>query len=88
MANKNTNNNTNKENLNIQIQKPISLVVKEEKEKLVNVLNNINLHPVLLEMIVKEIYLDVQNQAKYVSEREMQEYIIQSANAQSSVSEE
>lgn len=78
MANKNTNNKT--ENSNNQIQKPVSVIMSEARDKIATTLNGIDLHPVLLEMILKEIYLDVQNQAKYISEREMQEYMMRNVN--------
>ena len=73
---------------NIQIQKPLSLIIKDEREKLVQTINSIELHPVLLEMLMREIYLEVQNQAKYVSEREMQEYAMQSINVNTEATKE
>ena len=61
-------NNTN------NIQKPISLVIEDAKSTIVNAVNSVQLHPILLEMIVKELYLEVQNQARIVAQNEKFEY--------------
>ena len=64
MENSNTNN----------IQKPISMVLKESKDIIVNAINSVNLHPSLLEMIMKDLYVEVKNQAEIMSQRESSEY--------------
>ena len=64
---KNTKNTNN-------IQKPISLIIEESKNIIVNAVNSVSLHPVLLEMIMKELYLEVQNQAIVTTQREKKEY--------------
>ena len=56
------------------IQKPISLIIDESKNAIVDAINNVQLHPVLLEMILKELYLEVQNQAIAATQREKNEY--------------
>ena len=61
-------NNTN------NIQKPISLVIEEAKNSIVYAINNAQLHPVLLEMIMKELYMEIQNQVKFTTQREKEEY--------------
>jgi hypothetical protein len=61
-------NNTN------NIQKPISLVIEEAKNSIVYAINNAQLHPVLLEMIIKELYMEIQNQVKSTTQREKEEY--------------
>lgn len=56
------------------IQKPISMVIEESKNTIVNAINSVQLHPTLLEIIIKELYLEVQNQAKVIAENERYEY--------------
>ena len=56
------------------IQKPISMIIKESKDIIVNAMNSVSLHPTLLEMIMKELYLEIQNQVKVTFERERYEY--------------
>lgn len=56
------------------IQKPISLIIEESKSTIVDAINSARLHPILLEMIVKELYLEIQSQARMMSEREKVEY--------------
>lgn len=65
MENNNTINN---------IQKPVSLIMTEAKENIVNAINEVQLHPVVLEMIVKELYMEIKDQAKMMIERESAEY--------------
>lgn len=70
----------NQENQNKSIQKPISLILNEEKEKLYKAIKEVNLHPALLEMILKEAYLEIHNQADLIAEKEKNEYEIVSKN--------
>lgn len=41
------------------MNKPFSLIIEETKQELIDVINNSNLHPSIMEMIVKDIYLEV-----------------------------
>ena len=59
---------------NNSIQKPISLVIEEGKMTIINTINELNLHPTLLEPILKDIYAEVQMQARMTLERETAEY--------------
>ena len=61
-------NNTN------NIQKPVSMVIEESKNIIVNAINSVQLHPTLLEMIVKELYLEIQGQVTATAQREKAEY--------------
>lgn len=56
------------------IQKPISMVIEESKNAIVNVINSVQLHPMLLEMIVKELYLEIHHQATATAQREKEGY--------------
>ena len=59
---------------NNNIQKPISLIIEEGKMTIINAINELNLHPTLLEPILKDIYTEVQMQARMALERETAEY--------------
>lgn len=59
---------------NNNIQKPISLIIEEGKMTIINAINELNLHPTLLEPILKDIYAEVQMQARMALERETAEY--------------
>ena len=65
MKNENTNNN---------IQKPISVMVDDFRKNLAQTINDAELHISLIEMIVKEIYLEVRHHAETLSLREQAEY--------------
>lgn len=56
------------------IQKPVSMVIDETREKFVKAINESNLHMTILEMIVKELYLEIRTQAELVSANEKAEY--------------
>lgn len=66
----NTNNTTNTNN----IEKPISLILEESKRVIVDAVNSTNLHPTLLEMIIKDIYNGVRERANYQYEFDKTEY--------------
>ena len=63
--------NTN--NINT-IEKPISLIIEEAKSSIVDTINNANLHPTILEMILRDIYNEVNELAKMKHNREKAEY--------------
>lgn len=56
------------------MEKPLSLVIKESKQTIIDAINSVNLHPTLLEMVVKDIYIEVQALNKSVCENELKEY--------------
>ena len=57
------------ENINT-INKPVSMVLNEAKD----VIDSVQLHPTLLEMVIKDIYNEVKYNAVAFSEREKAEY--------------
>lgn len=59
---------------NNNIQKPISLIVKETKEEIVKLINNTQLHPTLFGMILKEVYAEFQEYEQKYSEQEQIQY--------------
>lgn len=65
MENNNTNNN---------IQKPVSVIIEETKGNLAKVINESGLHLSLIEMIFKDMYLEVCNQAERIYVREKAAY--------------
>lgn len=76
---------------NTNIQKPISLIIEEAKSTVANAINSVQLHPTILEMIMKELYLEVQDQANVMTQREKHEYerlLIESINVENEVSDE
>ena len=68
------NTNETKSNTINNVPKPISLVIGEFRENLAKTINESGLHISLIEMVVKEIYLEVCNQAEVISIREKNEY--------------
>ena len=64
------NNTTNTNN----IEKPISLILEESKRVIIDAVNSTNLHPTLLEMIIKDIYNEVRERANYQYEFDKNEY--------------
>lgn len=63
--------NTNNTNT---INKPIGLIIEDAKKSIVNVINEVNLHPILLEMILRDIYNEANELAKAQYNREKAEY--------------
>ena len=64
------NNTTNTNN----IEKPISLILEESKRVIIDAVNSTNLHPTLLEMIIKDIYNEVRERATYQYEFDKKSY--------------
>lgn len=56
------------------IEKPISLILEESKRMIIDAINSTNLHPTLLEMIIKDIYNEVKERANYQYEFDKNEY--------------
>ena len=59
---------------NNNLTKPISLAIDDAKNSIIQAINNTHLHITLVEMIMKELYMEVQEQAKLTKERELNEY--------------
>ena len=62
------------ENTNNTINKPISLIIEESKQTIVNAINSTGLPMTLLEMIVRDLYNEVRQKALYQYESEKVEY--------------
>lgn len=56
------------------INKPLSLIMEESKRIIIDAINQANLHPTLLELVIKDIYNEVQYNAQAFAERERNEY--------------
>ena len=61
-------NNTN------TINKPISLIIEDAKQSIIGVINEVNLHPTLLEMVLRDVYNEANELAKAQLNREKAEY--------------
>lgn len=46
------------------MEKPISILLNESKQKLVTTINELQLHPSILELIVRELYVEIKVQAQ------------------------
>lgn len=62
------------ENKTKQIEKPISLTIEEVKAEIANIINNSQLPPVVLDLIVKDIYNEVHSIYIQQTMQEQQEY--------------
>lgn len=60
------------------MNKPFSLIINETKESIINILNNSNLHPTVMEMIVKDIYLEINRLSTSIIEKDKQQYLQES----------
>ena len=56
------------------MEKPVSLIVEEAENTIVNAINSVQLHPTLLEMIMRNLYLEVKEQARVTCQREKDDY--------------
>lgn len=59
---------------NNTINKPLSMVLQESKENLIKVINGLNLHPSILELLIKDIYNEVRIQTLVTENYEKLEY--------------
>lgn len=57
------------------MNKPFSLIVEETKQELINIINKCNLHPSIVEMIIKEIYLEVNRLNTETKIKEKEQYL-------------
>ena len=62
------------------MDKPISIIVEETKQSLADVINNCKLHPVVLEMIIKDVYLDICQFNIANINKEKEQYLKESTN--------
>ena len=53
-----------------QMNKPISLLIEETKQGLLHICNESNLHPSILELIVKDLYNEVVRAKNIQAEKE------------------
>ena len=56
------------------MDKPISIILDDAKQSLINTINSLQLHPSLLELIIKELYSQVKFQAEKQLELDKIEY--------------
>lgn len=56
------------------MEKPISIIIEEAKQKIGTTINELNLHPSILEPIMKDLYTEVQFLAKQQYEKDKKEY--------------
>ena len=56
------------------MDKPISIILTEAKQKIAETINNTGLHPMLLEPILKEFYIEIQQAAIQQYKNEKAEY--------------
>ena len=56
------------------MEKPVSMIIEEAENTIVNAINSVQLHPTLLEMIMRNLYLEVKEQARVTRQREKDDY--------------
>ena len=57
------------------MEKPITMVVDETRQSLIKTINESNLPPFIIEMMLKDIYTEVNQLNINVSTREKEEYL-------------
>lgn len=57
------------------MDKPVSMTIDETKQSLADVINNCKLHPAIIEMIVKDIYLEVCQLSTVNAAKEKKQYL-------------
>lgn len=57
-----------------EIMKPASLLIKEVRDSITDCINKSNLHPLVLAMILKEIYISSQENANIFAQNEILSY--------------
>ena len=62
------------------MNKPVSLIIDETKKSLADIINNCNLHPSIIEMIVKDIYWEVNRLSIETVKKEKEQFTKESAN--------
>ena len=61
------------------MEKPISMIIEETKKALTDTINMCRLHPAIIEMIVKDIYLEVCQFNAVNTTKEKELYVQESA---------
>lgn len=56
------------------MDKPISIAIEETRDSIVDIINKSKLHPSIIELMLKGIYLEATMLANEVSNREKQQY--------------
>lgn len=56
------------------MEKPVSLILEESKNTILEAINGCGLHPSLLEPIVRGIYLEIAELKKQIETKEAREY--------------
>ena len=59
-------------------QKPISMMIQETKQSLAEVINKSNLHPSIIELIVKDMYVEICQLNIANTAREKEQYLKES----------
>jgi hypothetical protein len=54
--------------------KPVSLIVKEAEDKIYDTINSLELHPTILEFIMKDVYNNVRANANQQYNLELESY--------------
>lgn len=54
--------------------KPFSIILNETKQGIINIIREAHLHPILIEMILKELHEEAQKEVEYVSQIERERY--------------
>lgn len=62
------------DNTNQTIDMPMSVYIQESKQKIINAINACGLHISLVEMIMKDLYNEIKQQADITREYELNEY--------------
>lgn len=60
------------------MNKPFSIIVEETKQQLADVINQSNLHPSIIEMIIKDIYWEVNRLNIETTTKEKEHYLQES----------
>ena len=56
------------------MEKPITVLVNDTKNAIISILNESNLHPILMEQIMNEIHTEVTNVLNQTFKKEKEEY--------------
>lgn len=64
------------------MNKPVSLIIDETKKSLADTINDCNLHPSIIEMIVKDIYWEINRLSIETIKKEKEQFLEESANEQ------
>jgi hypothetical protein len=64
----------------IKMNKPFSLIIEETRQNIIDAINKSNLHPSIMEMIIKDIYLEVSRLNAETIKREEEQFLKGIAN--------